>query len=288
MSVLILGASGYIGRAFVAELERRNVSFGMPTRKGVDGSYFDDVYTYLSNLKPEFVINAAGYAGKPNVDTCEIARADTLVGNLVLPQAIAHACAMLSIPWGHVSSGCIYNGPDDGDGYAEYDEPNFSFRKGNCSFYSGTKALCEDVIFGVGQCYIWRLRLPFDEHDGPRNYLSKLQRYEKVYDNLNSLSHRGDFVKACLDLWEKRAQFGIYNMTNPGAVTARQVVGRIRDVLKIDREFKFWENDEEFYKEAIAPRSNCVLNTDKLAQAGVVMRPVEEAVEDSLRKWIPE
>ena len=55
-------------------------------------------------------INAAGYTGKPNVDACETARADTLQGNTLLPQTIAQACAAAGIPWGHVSSGCIFSG----------------------------------------------------------------------------------------------------------------------------------------------------------------------------------
>ena len=84
-------------------------------------------------------------------------------------------------------------------GFTETDTPNFSFRDLPCSFYSGTKALGEEAIAGVGQSYIWRLRIPFDEFDNPRNYLSKVQRYSKVYDNVNSISHRADFVKACLD-----------------------------------------------------------------------------------------
>ena len=87
-------------------------------------------------------------------------------------------------------------------GFTETDAPNFSFRRPPCSFYSGTKALGEEAIAGVGQSYIWRLRIPFDEFDSPRNYLSKVQRYPKVYDNVNSISHRADFVRACLDLWE--------------------------------------------------------------------------------------
>ena len=84
-------------------------------------------------------------------------------------------------------------------GFTETDTPNFSFRDGPCSFYSGTKALGEEAIAGIGQSYIWRLRIPFDEFDNARNYLSKVQRYSKVYDNVNSISHRADFVKACLD-----------------------------------------------------------------------------------------
>ena len=65
---------------------------------------------YLRRNRPELVINAAGYTGKPNVDACEAARAETLLGNTLLPQTIAHACAAAGNPWGHVSSGCIYSG----------------------------------------------------------------------------------------------------------------------------------------------------------------------------------
>jgi dTDP-4-dehydrorhamnose reductase len=87
-------------------------------------------------------------------------------------------------------------------GFAETDEPNFSFRRPPCSFYSGSKALAEEAIAGAGQSYLWRLRIPFDEFDDSKNFLSKIQRYPRVYDNVNSLSHRGDFARACLDLWE--------------------------------------------------------------------------------------
>jgi hypothetical protein len=50
-------------------------------------------------------------------------------------------------------------------GFTETDTPNFSFRDQPCSFYSGTKALGEEAMAGIGQSYIWRLRIPFDEFD---------------------------------------------------------------------------------------------------------------------------
>src|SRR5262249_11025009 len=141
----------------------------------------------------------------------------------------------------------------------------------------------------VGISYIWRLRIPFDEEDNGRNYLSKVQRYAKGYDNVNSISHRADFVRACLDLWEMRAPFGVYNVTNPGFVTTRQVVAEIERILKPGRAFEFWADDEEFYRLAAkTPRSNCVLDVSKLLGAGVKIRPVTEALEDSLKHWKPE
>src|SRR5690349_9587165 len=108
--ILLLGGTGYIGQAFKSELERRQRSFVSLSRRELDYTRFDLLLEYLKAKKPEFLVNAAGYTGKPNVDACETARADTLVGNTLLPQTIAHACAALKIPWGHVSSGCIYSG----------------------------------------------------------------------------------------------------------------------------------------------------------------------------------
>jgi dTDP-4-dehydrorhamnose reductase len=314
--ILLLGATGYIGKAFAHELQRRKTGFIPLSRQQVDYTRFDALLEFLKAKKPEFVINAAGYTGKPNVDACELHKADTLQGNTLFPQTVAHACMVAGIPWGHVSSGCIYSGakvvtngqtrpekdftkpelralveksPQSIHGFTETDTPNFSFRDGPCSFYSGTKALGEEAIAGLGQSYVWRLRIPFDEFDNARNYLSKVQRYAKVYDNVNSVSHRADFVKACLDTWELRAPFGIYNVTNPGFVTTRHVVEMIEKILKPRRKFEFWASDEEFYEVAAkTPRSNCVMDTTKLLAAGVKIRGVEEALEDSLKSWKPE
>jgi len=314
--VLLLGSTGYIGKAFADELTRRKKDFISLSRKQADYTRFDVLLDFLKAKRPAFVINAAGYTGKPNVDACELHKADTLQGNTLFPQAVAHACAAAGIPWGHVSSGCIFSGakvavngqtrtekdftkpelralveksPQSIHGFIETDAPNFSFRDGPCSFYSGTKALGEEAIAGTGQSYVWRLRIPFDEFDNARNYLSKVQRYAKVYDNVNSISHRADFVKACLDTWELRAPFGIYNVTNPGFVTTKHVVEQIAKILKPAREFEFWASDEEFYKTAAkTPRSNCVMDVSKLLAAGVKIRPVEEALEDSLKHWKPE
>ncbi len=314
--ILLLGATGYIGQAFAAELKRRGRPFRALSRSELDYTRFDPLLAWLREHRPEFVVNAAGYTGKPNVDACEEHKADTLQGNTLLPLTLAQACSAAGIPWGHVSSGCIYAGahvtrdgvmttekdltrpdlkelvektPSSITGFREDDAPNFSFRQPPCSFYSGTKALGEEAMMGIGRSYIWRLRIPFDEFDGARNYLSKVQRYAKVYDNVNSVSHRADFVRACLDLWDVRAPFGIYNVTNPGFTTTRKVITLIERILKPAKKFEFWENDEDFYRVAAkTPRSNCVMDTTKLLAAGVKMRPVDEALEDSLRQWKPE
>lgn len=314
--ILLLGARGYVGSAFSHELHRRRITFRPLTRSELDYTRFGLLLDCLKDLRPEFLINAAGYTGKPNVDACEEHKADTLLGNAMLPLTIANACAAANVPWGHVSSGCIFNGspvqekgvrriekdltkpelrelvetnPLDILGFNELDQPNFCFRSPPCSFYSGTKALGEEAIKGIGEIYVWRLRIPFDECDGARNYLSKLQRYPKVYENVNSISHRGDYVRACLDMWERRVPFGVYNVTNPGFITSRQVVKLIQQQLCPPRHFEFWESDEQFYRRAVRTlRSNCVLDVSKLLATGVKLRPVEDAIVNALTNWKPE
>jgi UDP-glucose 4,6-dehydratase len=174
-------------------------------------------------------------------------------------------------------------------GFTEEDEPNFCFAHNNCSFYSGTKALAEDVMAGFPDFYVWRLRIPFDEFDGSRNYLSKVQRYAKVYQNWNSISHRGDFVAACLDTWLQKIPAGIYNVVNPGYISTREVVEKIRVKLKPSWKPEFWQNDDEFYRfGAVTPRSNCILDTTKILKAGIRIRPAGEAIEDALNRWVYE
>lgn len=311
--IVLLGATGYMGQAFGQELRRRQWRFAGISRKELDYTSFGLLLKYLQDVRPSFLVNAAGFTGSPNVDACEIARAETLAGNTLFPQTVAHACAVAGVPWGHVSSGCIYTGakivhsgalkiekdlmgpelqrivyqePERVRGYSESDPPNFSFRQPPCSFYSGSKALAEEALLNVGGGYLWRLRIPFDEFDNSRNYLTKVQRYAKVYDNVNSLSHRGDFTRACLDLWERRAAFGVYNITNPGFVTTRKVIEMIERKLRPPRKFEFWSNDEEFYRlGAKTPRSNCVLDVSKLLATGISMRSVQEALEDAIERW---
>ena len=312
-TILLLGASGYVGRAFAGELRRRRCCFIPLSRRAIDYTQFDLLFDYVRKMKPIFLINAAGFTGEPHGDGCEVGREEALRANMLLPQTIARVCLMTNTPWGHVSAGCIYTGakliengqarverdlnrpdlrrlfaqnPEKFCGFTELDEPNFSFLYPPCSFYSGTKALAEQAIHGVGNCYIWRANSPFNERNEPRNFLSKIQRYPKVYDHVNSMSHLEDFVRACLDLWERRAAFGIYNVTNPGAVTIRQVVAMIQRTLKPGRAFEFWKDDEKYDQStAKAPRSNCLLDISKLLATGVQIRPVEEALEDSLHKW---
>jgi len=286
MKIVILGCTGYVGSRFYLSAINRKHTVDVVTRQSANAADFKNLKDVLSVLRPDFVVNAAGYTGKPNVDACELNKDSTIIGNVVLPQVVAQVCDSLSIRWGHVSSGCIYSGDNGGKGFSEKDEPNFSFDKPPCSFYSGTKALGEKVLMSNYEVpYIWRLRIPFDEYNGPRNFLTKLMKYDRLLRATNSVSHRREFVDACLSLAEKHAPHGIYNVCNPGSVTTEQVVKIIKKRLKPKKKFEFFDDEEDFMGNVKTYRSNCVMDVSKLLKTGVHMSPVQDALDMALKEW---
>jgi len=123
--IYLLGGSGYVGQAYQALLARKGIPFRNLRRADLDYTNPALLIAALRADRPEFLINAAGYTGKPNVDACELHKGECLMGNAVLPGLVAEACTAASVPWGHVSSGCIFTGArPDGSGFTEGDAPS--------------------------------------------------------------------------------------------------------------------------------------------------------------------
>lgn len=110
--------------------------------------------------------------------------------------------------------------------------------------------------------------------------------YDRLLDVRNSLSYLPEFVSACLDCFERALPFGTYNLTNPGSITTREVVDFILDSGVTEKTFEFFASESEFMETAaIAPRSNCVLDTSKALRAGLNLSPVKEAIARALHNW---
>lgn len=286
---IVLGKNGYIAEAIIKELKSRDLPHIALSRTDVDYTNMQIFDHWLSNNAYKktvahhniSIINCAGYIGKPNVDACELNKADTVEGNVVFPAMLSQLCANKGYLYTHISSGCIYGGYSKD--FTEEDEPNFDFQNG--SFYSGTKALAEKIIQDINKdSYIFRLRIPFDEHASPRNYITKLLSYDKLLNLDNSLSHRADFAKYSIDLIEKQVPSGIYNITNKGFINAKGVIKLIKKYNLSDKKFTFFDSLESFSKETIAPRSNCVLDTTKIEQY-IKIRSATEALEEAIMNY---
>jgi len=288
--IILLGSTGYIGQEFKKQLEEMGEEVCCLSRTDYDYYDLHTLREVICRRKASFLINCAGFTGKPNVDAVEDQQDEAVRANVSLVRVISQACKMNDIPWAHVSSGCIYSGTKGANGFTEEDMPNFTFDSPPCSFYSGTKAQAEEAIKKEAEdCYVWRLRIPFEEIDGPRNYLTKLLNYPMLLEANNSISHKSDFVKYCLALWKKEANFGIYNVVNTGSITTREVTDMMNKVLGIDKKFLFFESEKDMYALGAArtPRSNCVLDNSKLRKALSPMRvrTTKTALKETLKQY---
>ena len=88
--IYLLGGSGYVGQAYQALLTRKGIPFRNLRRADLDYTDVAKLTAVLKADRPEFLINAAGYTGKPNVDACELHKAECLFGNAVVPGRIAN------------------------------------------------------------------------------------------------------------------------------------------------------------------------------------------------------
>jgi len=317
--ILLIGATSYIGHAFANGLRRRKDTFIPLSRKAFDYTEFEFLFDYVRKIRPTLIINAEEIGEtvfenkEADSEMLEAERMEMLHANTLLPQTIARVCSLTNTPWAHISSGSIYSGakvvqngrltvetdlgrgslrqlfhshPENFLGYTEHDEPNCSFKSHPFSFYSGTKALAEESIRQYPQTYIWRMRLPFGECDEPMNFLSNLQNGFQLREGLNSVSHLDDCVSACLELWEARADFGIYNVVNPGPVSVNQVIQMIRRIRKTSQRFQLFVYESmPLSTEPVFPRSECILDNSKLARAGVKLRDARDALEHALERW---
>lgn len=141
--------------------------------------------------------------------------------------------------------------------FKETDPANFGD-----SFYSYTKSRVEDVLRHYPNILILRLRMPVSDDLHPRNFVTKITKYDHVVNVPNSNSILHDLLPVAIAMAE-HSETGVVNFTNPGAISHNEVLSLYREI--IDPKFT-WENFslEEQGKVIKAGRSNCELDCGRL------------------------
>ena len=272
--ILLLGANGYMGSVFKEKLP--------------EGSFIEMEYKNLSvqNLLNSWsfnhfdtIINCTGYTE----DNKEL----SVYGNLNAPIILTEFVNIVKeLKILHVSSCSIYKNYINKI-YAENNKPNHTFSNVNCiDFHAGTKALAEKIIERYPNHYICRAGVIFDHIDHPKNYLTKLTKFNKLLELDNSLTNRQEFVDACIYLLENNCEFGKYNITNTGFASTSKTCDIIEKYL--DKKFSFYDCITEYFfskdKKQYAHESSKVYN-QKILDAGFKMSDVYDSIENSLKQW---
>ena len=267
--VLIFGSRGYLGGYF-------HRAYPQAILASADISDREAVACALEEARPDVVINCAGKTGRPNVDWCETHQAETLRANVTGVLVLLEECLARGLYLVHLGSGCIYEGDNGGAGWTEEAPPNFSG-----SFYSRTKAWSDQVLQAFPVLNL-RLRMPFDGTPGERSLISKLRKYRRVLTEPNSLTCLPDLMRAAQGLIARRV-VGTFNVVNPGAISPYRVMELYRQIVDSSHRFEPLPV-AKMGEVAATGRSNCLLDSRKLAALGLGLPPVELSLVAALRQ----
>lgn len=104
--------------------------------------------------------------------------------------------------------------------------------------------------------------MPVSDDLHPRNFVTKISKYDYVVDMPNSNTILYDLLPISIALAE-HGDTGIFNFTNPGAISHNQVLSLFRDIVRLGFSWKNFSLEEQSHV-IKAGRSNCMLDTSKL------------------------
>ena len=219
----------------------------------------------LDKVKPTHVLNAAGVTGRPNVDWCEDHKAETIRANVIGTLNLSDLCEERGIHCTVFATGCIFEYDEEhklgsGFGFTEDDSANF-----DQSWYSKTKGMVEQMLKVYSSTLILRVRMPISDDLSPRNFITKIVKYDRVVNVPNSMTVLYELLPASLVMAEKKLS-GVYNFCNPGVISHNEMLDLYKKYIDPDYTYTNFslEDQDKILK---AGRSNNELDCNKLVEA---------------------
>ncbi len=265
--ILLFGSTGFIGAQLKKALLETGYHVADPR---VDVRELAQVVEVIETEKPDYIINATGMTGKPNVDWCEEHSEETYQVNVNGSINIASEAHKRDIKVAQMSSGCVYDGDNDGKGFNEEDEPNFFG-----STYSRSRIVSEKALKDFPNVLQLRIRIPVMGTSNPKNLIDKLLKYPEMINRVNSCTVIEDFIPATLKLIELRTT-GVMNMCNPGPMDHLSIMQIYKEVVDSSYEPKVMGEADQV--ELCKRRSNTVMSSERREALGVHMPMLEESL----------
>jgi dTDP-4-dehydrorhamnose reductase len=272
MKVLIYGSNGWIGQQLIELLKFKNIEFH------IGESRLENYETLKNELEIKrnilgitHVISSTGRThGTYNdityntIDYLEMSGKlkDNMRDNYVGPTNLADLSEKLSLHYTYFGTGCIFTYDNEHTienqvGFTEEDIPNFFG-----SSYSIIKGYTDMKMKQFDNTLNLRIRMPIIGSHHPRNFITKITKYEKICSMPNSMTILDDILPIILHMMN-HYETGTYNMTNPGLIEHNEILEFYKD--NVDNMFS-WKNFNTVEQRKIlkSDRSNNYLNTEKL------------------------
>ena len=289
MKYLIYGANGWIGSMMCSLLEEKEIEFVKGTAR-VDQT--NSLVNEIDSLNPTHVMCFIGrthgiYEGEKIGTIDYLEKPGKLVenirDNLFSPLSLGLICSKRDIHLTYLGTGCIFTQHQDliadSFGYTEESKPDFFG-----SSYSVVKGFTDQLMGLLGENVLnLRIRMPIVNYTNPRNFVTKITKYEKICSIQNSMTYLPELLPIALDLSSKK-QTGTINLTNPGTISHNEILEMYKE--HVDNDFT-WSNFtiEEQDKILLSARSNNKLNTDKLKELYPTVSSINDAVLKSMKTY---
>jgi dTDP-4-dehydrorhamnose reductase len=285
MRILVLGHRGWIGSMVVRLLEKEGLDYATTDIRPENKEEFEkEVISLNVSHIMSFIGRTHGTIGEKTYTTIDyLEQSGKLVenvrDNLFSPLVVAMICKKLGIHFTYMGTGCIFK--YDGERlFNEEDTPNFfgssySIVKG---YTDELMHLLDDVVLNL------RIRMPITSRDEPRNFISKIIRYEYVCSVPNSMSVLDELLPIMIDMIKKNIT-GTFNFTNPNVISHNEILEMYREY--VDAGFT-WKNFSLEEQRAIlaADRSNNHLDTSKLETLYPNIKPIRESVREVMKCFV--
>ena len=283
MRILFFGNKGWIGNQFINFLKTNSLEIINSSYRADD---YENVHDELVEIKPTHVVCMIGRTHGPGYSTIDYLEQpgklkENLNDNLFSPVVLAMLCSKLNIHLTYLGTGCIfeYDKLDNNYKFTENDLPNFFG-----SSYSIVKGYTDRLMHVFEKLNYpvlnARIRMPLNDENNPRNFITKITSYSKICSIANSMTVLQTVFPILYDLM-KESHIGTINLTNPGVITHNEILHMYKDI--VNNNFT-WENFsvEEQDKILLSKRSNNYLDTSKLEKLYPEVPTISNAVKMTL------
>ena len=255
MKVIVTGANGQLGREVVKTLFSERIECACPNSKTLDITDRDNVLRFISEYKPEAVINCAGYT---NVDQAETDKKQCMKVNADGVKNLADACSESGAKLLHISTDYVFSG----EGSRPYETSDST---GPLNTYGVSKLKAEKIIQETMQNYfIVRTSWLIGRHGN--NFVNAILKRSELSDVVRVVDDQigsPTFVQDLAPLlcrMIKTSRYGIYHATNEGFVSwadlAEEVFALTNKETRVLR-----VSSEEYGAAAIRPKNSRLSKT---------------------------
>jgi nucleoside-diphosphate-sugar epimerase len=264
MIVYIVGHKGWIGKMYIELLKKKNIHYIFSDYRGESEDIKKDI---LKNNVTHILCTMGRTHGNRDgktYTTIDYLQDNSVLGknindNLFVPLSLALFAKLNNIHFTYMGTGCIYsydNNHDTVTGFMDEEKPNFYG-----SNYSVVKGFTNELM-KYTDALVLKIRMPIVGYHHPRNFITKITKYEKICSIPNSMTVLDEMIPISIEMMEN-SETGLYNFTNPGTISHNEILEMYKkyiDPMFIWKNFTIDEQDNILESK----RSNNYLDTKKL------------------------